>query len=99
VKILKQQVITTLDKVKKSAELESKILSLEEQVLMQSSRITHMTERDHYMNEHLERAGEQLECKFLGALEHFSTKLDDDVVTLDAGSCLDNSAEKLRVGA
>jgi hypothetical protein len=67
VKILKQQAITALDMVKKFAELESKILSLEEQVLMQSSRITHMTKRDHYMNEHLERAGEQLECKFLGA--------------------------------
>jgi hypothetical protein len=37
VKILKQQVITALDKVKKSAELESKILSLEEQVMRVNS--------------------------------------------------------------
>jgi hypothetical protein len=58
-----------------------------------------MTDGDHYMNEHLERAGEKLECKFLGAPEHFSTKLHADVVTPDAGCCLDNAAEKLRFGA
>jgi hypothetical protein len=44
VKILKHQVITTLDKVERSVELDSKISSLEEQLPTLSSKITGLTE-------------------------------------------------------
>jgi hypothetical protein len=74
VNILKQQVITTLDKVEKSAGLEAIISSLEEQVLTFSSRITELTDGGQYMTDLFERASEQLECKFFRAPEYFSSK-------------------------
>jgi hypothetical protein len=59
----KMQAISTLDKVAGYTKFESNISALEAQVSMLSTRIT----GDHYMTELLERAGEQLECKALGA--------------------------------
>jgi hypothetical protein len=47
------------------------ILSLEAQVSTLSSRMTDLTEGDHYMTQLLERAGEELECKSLVAPRAF----------------------------
>jgi hypothetical protein len=69
---LKQQVITALDKAEKSAELEAKMKSLEDQTSMLFSMISDLSEGNKYMTEILKRAGEQLKCKFPGAPESFS---------------------------
>jgi hypothetical protein len=50
------------------------------------------------MTKILERACEQVKCKFLGALEYFSTQVYADIVALDVGTCLDAAAKDLRGG-
>jgi hypothetical protein len=69
VKNLKKQVITALDKAKKSAKLEAKVSLLETQVLSLSAKISDLSDIDRYMVELIEEASEKLQCKFRRVLE------------------------------
>jgi hypothetical protein len=69
--VLKKQVITTMDQAEKSSTLSKNVSLLEDQVSTLKSQIAQLEDGDKYMTEILERAGEQLNCKFLGAPEYF----------------------------
>jgi hypothetical protein len=87
-----------MDQAKKSVVLSKNVSLLEDQVSALKSIIAQLDDGDKYMTKILERACEQLKCKFLGALEYFSTQVYADIVALDVGTCLDAAAEDLRGG-
>jgi hypothetical protein len=95
IRILKQQVIVAMEQAEKSSMLSKSVSLLENPVSALKSKIAQLEDGDKYMTEILERACEQLKCKFLGALEYFFTQVYADIVTLDACSCLDAAAEDL----
>jgi hypothetical protein len=84
-----------MDQAKKTVVLSKNVSLLEDQVSALKSIIAQLDDGDKYMTKILERACEQLKCKFLGALEYFSTQVYADIVALDVGTCLDAAAEDL----
>jgi hypothetical protein len=75
VRILKQQVIVAMDQAKRSSTLSRNVSSLEDQVFVLKSKITQLEDGKKYMTEILERAGEQLKCKFLRAPSIFPAEI------------------------
>jgi hypothetical protein len=84
-----------MEQAEKSSMLSKSVSLLENPVYALNSKIAQLEDGDKYMTEILERACEQLKCKFLRALEYFSTQVYADIVTLDASSCLYAAAEDL----
>jgi hypothetical protein len=95
VRILKKQVIVAMEQDEKSSMLSKNVSLLENQVSALKFKITQLEDGDKYMTEIVEKAGEQLKCKFLGALEYFYTEGYVDTVASYAGICLGSADEDL----